>query len=145
MQSEVNDLLAASKIMVDAQVKIINKNQTLFEKVATNHKFLFSDLDLFINNEGELFEFKVKDRIAKYELEQKDIQAKKSAAENVAVQEPVVQAINPVLQPTAEVLRDEVVMHVIPDLIEIVRCVANGFKVTEQKALSWINTYANYK
>ena len=66
MQSAVNDLLAMAKIDVDAQVKIINKNQALFERVAINHKFLFVDLPSFIQNESELFELKVKDRMAKY-------------------------------------------------------------------------------
>ena len=157
MQSAVNDLLAMAKIDVDAQVKIINKNQALFDKVAVNHKFLFSDLDLFINNEGELFEFKVKDRISKYELEQKDIQIKKESAKNVIAQEAIIYAKNTVLHPIAESLDDTAVMHSIIDSIELIKvdinklppfndmclCIAKSYGVELEVAKVWIKSYFN--
>ena len=137
MQSAVDDLLAQSKIEFDEQLLIINKNQELFDKIAINHKFLFVDLSLFIQNEPELFELKVKDRIAKYEIEQKELAAKKEVIEPIVDPERLVMQKNTAL--------NEIVIDEIPQLIEIIRCLAKGFNVKESIALSWLNNYADFR
>ena len=115
MQSAVNDLLAQGEIDIDEQKLIIKTNLAIFDKIAINHKFLFSDLDTsFIQNNPELFELKVKDRIAKYEIEQKELTAKKEVVE-------------PVIEPKRLVMQNNSVLKEIP--LNIISEVNNDFNV----------------
>jgi predicted phage-related endonuclease len=69
IRSAINDTLATAKIATSADAMKIGVNVKTMGELATDHKFLFHDIELIINKENDDFILLVKSRIADHEAE----------------------------------------------------------------------------